>query len=34
MLEASAKIMGQGLIQASFTLPLDGNTQYHAKGKN
>jgi len=33
MLEASAKIMGHGLIQASFSLPLDGKTQYHAKGK-
>jgi Domain of Unknown Function (DUF748) len=32
-LEASAKIMGKGLIQASFTLPLDDNKQYHAKGK-
>ena len=32
-LEASAKIMGKGLIQASFTLPLDENKQYHAKGK-
>jgi hypothetical protein len=31
-LEASAKIMGKGLIQASFTLPLDENKQYHAKG--
>ena len=25
--------MGNGLIQASFSLPLDGKTQYHAKGK-
>ncbi len=32
-LEASAKIMGKGLIEASFTLPLDENKQYHAKGK-
>jgi hypothetical protein len=32
-LNASAKIMGQGLIQASFSLPLDGKKPYHAKGK-
>lgn len=32
-LEASAKIMGKGLIQATFTLPLDESKQYHAKGK-
>ena len=31
-LEASAKIMGKGLIQASFILPLDEKKQYHAKG--
>ncbi|HYI78455.1 MAG TPA: DUF748 domain-containing protein [Chryseolinea sp.] len=32
-LDASAKIMGKGLIQASFQLPLDADDQYHAKGK-
>ena len=32
-LEASAKIMGKGLIQATFSLPLDNDKQYHAKGK-
>jgi hypothetical protein len=32
-LEARAKIMGHGLIQASFSLPLDTKKSYHAKGK-
>ena len=32
-LEASAKIMGKGLIQASFSLPLEEDKSYHAKGK-
>jgi hypothetical protein len=32
-LDASAKIMGKGLIQAAFQLPLDEDKPYHAKGK-
>lgn len=32
-LDASAKIMGKGIIEASFQLPLDDNKRYHAKGK-
>jgi hypothetical protein len=32
-LEASAKLMGRGLIEASFLLPLEGNQLYNAKGK-
>jgi hypothetical protein len=32
-LEASAKLMGRGLIEASFLLPLVENQPYHAKGK-
>jgi hypothetical protein len=32
-LDASAKIMGNGLINASFRFPLDGSSLYSAKGK-
>jgi hypothetical protein len=32
-LEASAKLMGRGLIEASFLLPLEEDQPYNAKGK-
>jgi hypothetical protein len=32
-LRASAKLMGQGLIEATFQLPFDNDKPYHAEGK-
>jgi hypothetical protein len=33
LLKANAHLMGKGLIEASFTLPIEENKPYHAEGK-